>query len=160
VAPVLVRVIAAIASLGALLALIAGIGRTTLAMARTGDLPPFLSAVHPTYQVPYRAELATALLAVVAVLAVDLRSVIGFSSFGVLLYYAVANLSAFRQRAPDRRYPRAFQLVGLVGCLTLAAALPLRSVVTGFAVFALGFAYRAARLRLQSRSADATRPQG
>ena len=149
VAPVLVRVIAAIASLGALPALIAGIGRTTLAMARTGDLPPVLAAVHPVYQVPHRAELATALVAVVAVVAADLRSVIGFSSFGVLLYYAVANLSALRQREPDRRYPRAFQMTGLVGCLTLAAALPLNSVLTGTGVFAVGFAYRAARLRLQ-----------
>ena len=36
-----VRVGAAVASLGALLALIAGIGRTSLAMARNGDLPRF-----------------------------------------------------------------------------------------------------------------------
>ena len=38
----LVDVGAAVASLGALLALIAGIGRTTLAMAREGDLPRWL----------------------------------------------------------------------------------------------------------------------
>jgi basic amino acid/polyamine antiporter, APA family len=152
-APVLVRVVAAIASLGALLALIAGIGRTTLAMARTGDLPAVLAAVHPVYRVPYRAELATALVAILAVLAIDLRSVIGFSSFGVLLYYAVANLSAFRQPAPDRRYPRTFQLVGLAGCLVLAAALPPTSVIAGVAVFAIGFAYRAVRLHRQGPSA-------
>ena len=41
----LVDVGAAVASLGALLALIAGIGRTTLAMAREGDLPRWLSSV-------------------------------------------------------------------------------------------------------------------
>jgi APA family basic amino acid/polyamine antiporter len=44
-APV-VRVGAAAAS-SALLALVAGIGRTSLAMARTGDLPRWLAAVHP-----------------------------------------------------------------------------------------------------------------
>ena len=53
-----VRVGAALASLGALLALIAGIGRTSLAMARGGDLPRWLAAVHPRYQVPHRAEVA------------------------------------------------------------------------------------------------------
>jgi APA family basic amino acid/polyamine antiporter len=53
-----VRIGAAAASLGALLALIAGIGRTTLAMAREDDLPRFLSAVHPRWHVPHRAELA------------------------------------------------------------------------------------------------------
>ena len=87
----------ALASLGALLALIAGIGRTTLAMARNGDLPNWLAAVHPRYRVPHHAEIA--LGAIVAVLAatVDLRGVIGFSSFGVLIYYAIANASAFTQ---------------------------------------------------------------
>ena len=52
-----VRIGAAAASLGALLALIAGIGRTTLAMAREDDLPRFLAAVHPRWRVPHRAEL-------------------------------------------------------------------------------------------------------
>jgi APA family basic amino acid/polyamine antiporter len=47
-----------VASLGALLALIAGIGRTSLAMARNGDLPRRLAAVDPVHRVPARAELA------------------------------------------------------------------------------------------------------
>jgi APA family basic amino acid/polyamine antiporter len=47
-APIVV-VGAAAASLGALLGLIAGVGRTTLAMAREGDLPRGLAAVHPRF---------------------------------------------------------------------------------------------------------------
>jgi len=43
----IVRIGGGLASLGALLALIAGIGRTCLAMARHRDLPSWLSAVHP-----------------------------------------------------------------------------------------------------------------
>jgi basic amino acid/polyamine antiporter, APA family len=54
-APV-VRVGAALASLGALLALIAGIGRTALAMARHHDLPGWLASVHPRYRVPHHAR--------------------------------------------------------------------------------------------------------
>lgn len=138
----LVRVVAALASLGALLALIAGIGRTTLAMARTGDLPRWLAAVHDRHRVPYRAELVVAAAAVVAVLLVDLRSVIGFSSFGVLLYYTVANLSAVTQRGSARRYPRALQVIGVAGCLTLVATLPWTSILVGIAVFAVGVGYR------------------
>ncbi len=57
-----VRVGAALASLGALLALIAGIGRTSLAMARERDLPSWLAAVHPRYRVPHHAELAVAVV--------------------------------------------------------------------------------------------------
>ena len=80
----IVRLGAAVASLGALLALIAGIGRTSLAMARNGDLPGWLAAVHPRYRVPGHAELAVAAVVSVLVLTTDLRGAIGFSSFGVL----------------------------------------------------------------------------
>jgi APA family basic amino acid/polyamine antiporter len=75
-----------LASVGALLALIAGIGRTALAMARNGDLPGWLAAVHPRYHVPHRAEIALGVVVAVLAATVDLRGVIGFSSFGVLIY--------------------------------------------------------------------------
>ena len=94
-----VRVGAAVASLGALLALIAGIGRTSLAMARNGDLPRKLAAVEPRHRVPARAELAVGAVVSVLVLTTDLRGAIGFSSFGVLTYYAIANAAAFTQTA-------------------------------------------------------------
>ena len=92
-----VRIGAAVASLGSLLALVAGLGRTSLAMARNGDLPRWLAAVHPRHQVPHHAELGVGAAVALLVLTTDLRGVIGFSSFGVLLYYAVANASALTQ---------------------------------------------------------------
>jgi APA family basic amino acid/polyamine antiporter len=148
-----VRIGAAAASLGALLALIAGVSRTTFAMARERDLPRFLDAVHPRWHVPHRAELTAAAVIVLLVAVVDLRGAIGFSSFGVLLYYFVANLAAFRQRGDARRYPVALQIVGGIGCLVLAATLPWQSVVAGVAVVAIGIAYRALRLRRVRRAA-------
>ena len=138
-----VRVGAAVASLGSLLALIAGIGRTTLAMARNGDLPRALSAVEERRQVPARAELAVAGVVALLVVSTDLRGAIGFSSFGVLLYYAVANASAFTQDDAHRRWPRAFNVVGLVGCVTLVATLPVASVAVGVAVLLGGVVLRA-----------------
>ena len=143
-----VRVGGALASLGALLALIAGIGRTTLAMAREADLPRWLSAVHPRFSTPYRAEVVQAAVVVVIVLLVDLRGAIGFSSFGVLLYYFVANVSAFTQSS--RRYPRALQVLGALGCVVLAFTLPLPSVLIGLGVVLVGCAYRGIRLRVSS----------
>lgn len=145
-APV-VRLGAAAAALGALLALIAGVGRTSLAMAREGDLPRWLAAVHPRYLVPHHAEIALAVVVSALVLAVDLRGAIGFSSFGVLLYYLVANLAAFTQSAEHRRFPRALQVLGALGCATLVATLPLASVLAGAVVFAVGVAHRLWRLR-------------
>jgi basic amino acid/polyamine antiporter, APA family len=139
----LVDIGAAVASLGALLALIAGIGRTTLAMARQGDLPRWLSSVHPRFRVPDHAELVVAAAVTILVLTTDLRGAIAFSSFGVLTYYAIANASAWTQSDEWRRWPRALNAVGLVGCVTLVATLPFRAVVAGLAVFVIGLAWRA-----------------
>ena len=138
----IVRVGAAVASLGALLALIAGIGRTSLAMARHGDLPGWLAAVHPRYRVPGHAELAVAAVVSVLVLTTDLRGAIGFSSFGVLTYYAIANAAAYTQPAERRRWPRALNVIGLVACAVLVVALPLSAVAAGLAVLAVGLAGR------------------
>lgn len=144
----LVRIGAAAASLGALLALIAGVGRTTFAMAREGDLPRFLAAVHPRWHVPHRADAVIGAAVIVLVSLVDLRGAIGFSSFGVLLYYLIANVAALRQRGDSRRYPRVLQVVGATGCVVLALTLPWQSVVAGALVAAVGIGYRMLRLRL------------
>ncbi|MFI8497805.1 APC family permease [Streptomyces sp. NPDC085524] len=143
-APV-VRVGAAVAALGSLLALILGVSRTTLAMARDHHLPHALAAVHPKFQVPHRAELVVG--AVVAVLAAtaDVRGAIGFSSFGVLAYYAIANASAWTLAPDEGRPARIIPIVGLAGCLVLAFALPASSVISGAAVLAAGAAAYAAR---------------
>jgi APA family basic amino acid/polyamine antiporter len=140
----LVQIGAAAASLGALLALIAGVGRTALAMARNHDLPHSLAAVHPRYRVPHRAETAVAVVVIALVLTIDLRGAIGFSSFGVLLYYAIANAAAYTQTGQRRRYPRALQVGGVAGCLLLVATLPGGSIAAGTAVLAVGVGYRLA----------------
>jgi basic amino acid/polyamine antiporter, APA family len=149
-----VRIGAALASLGALLALIAGIGRTTLAMARNRDLPSWLAAVHDRHKVPYHAEIALAVIVSVLVLFTDLRGVIGFSSFGVLVYYGIANASALTQPAEQRRWPRPLHMLGVLGCAVLVASLPVVSVIAGVIMFAAGLVGRWLILRYR-RSADA-----
>ncbi|MDT7799055.1 MAG: basic amino acid/polyamine antiporter, family [Actinomycetota bacterium] len=150
-----VRVGAALAALGALLALIAGIGRTGLAMARHRDLPGWLAAVHPRHQVPHHAEIALAVVVGVVVAFADLRGVIGFSSFGVLIYYAIANTAAFTQPREQRRWPRWLNLLGVIGCLVLVATLPWQSVLAGVVMFAVGLVGRAVVLAARSRSRSA-----
>ena len=119
-------------------------------MARRDDLPGWFAAVHPRFQVPHHAEMALAVAVSILVLLVDLRSVIGFSSFGVLIYYAIANTAAFTQPEEQRRWPRSLQVLGLGGCLLLVAALPRSAILAGLAVFALGAAYRGIRLACTS----------
>ncbi|MGW4158512.1 APC family permease [Streptomyces sp. NPDC004788] len=139
-----VTVGAAVAALGSLLSLILGVSRTTLAMARDGYLPAPLAAVHPRYQVPHVAELAVGAVVAVVAATADVRGAIGFSSFGVLVYYGIANASAWTLSRRDR--PLA--LLGLAGCGALAFALPPAAVLAGTGVLAVGVvAYAVSRGR-------------
>lgn len=142
IAAVAVTVAAALGTMGALLALIAGISRTSLAMARQGDLPRGLSAVSQR-GVPWISEITTAVLVITLVVFTDVHTVIGFSSFGVLLYYALANLSALTMSERPRWAPRVVNAVGLIGCLALAFSLPWVSVVVMAALLAVGMVGRA-----------------
>jgi basic amino acid/polyamine antiporter, APA family len=134
----LVRIGAAVAALGSLLALILGVSRTTLAMARDRHLPHALAAVHPRFKTPHRAEIVVGLVVAVVAAVADVRGAIGFSSFAVLLYYAIANASAFTLGR------RVIPSLGFVGCLVLAFLLPVSSVLVGAAVVAMGAAAYAA----------------
>jgi basic amino acid/polyamine antiporter, APA family len=138
VAPV-VRVGAGVASLGVLVSLSAGVSRTMLAMGRRGDLPSALAAVHPRHRVPGRAVLAFGAVVAGIAMLVDLRRAIGFSSFTVLVYYAVANAAALRLEGAETRTPMT-ALAGMAGCALLALSLPATSVTAGMAVLAVGSA--------------------
>ncbi len=148
---------AAIAALGSLLALVLGVSRTTLAMARDHHLPHVLAAVHPRFKVPHRAELAVAAVVIVVAATVDVRGAIGFSSFGVLVYYAIANAAAWTLTPDEGRPARIVPVVGLGGCAVLAFALPLVSVITGAAVIVLGALIYGLRRTLSSRSSTTSR---
>ncbi|WP_313815677.1 APC family permease [Citricoccus sp.] len=129
---------AVLASLGSLLNLVAGVSRTGLAMAREGDLPRPLARVSARTSVPWVAQLAAAAVVIVLLLTADVLTVVGFSSFGVLVYYAVSNLAAFTLTERVVRSPRWLNLTGAVLCLVLAFTLPAMSVVIMLAVFAVG----------------------
>ena len=146
-----VRIGAAVAALGSLLALILGVSRTTLAMARDRHLPHALAAVHPRFKVPHRAELAVGAVVAVVAATADVRAAIGFSSFGVLVYYAIANASAWTLTRNEGRQPRLVPAVGIAGCLVLAIALPPRSVIFGAAVLAVGAAVYSIRYTIHAR---------
>ncbi len=146
-----VRAGAAIAALGSLLALILGVSRTTLAMARDHHLPHGLAAVHPRFAVPHRAEILVGVVVAALAAVADLRGAIGFSSFAVLLYYAIANASAWTLDSSNWRH-RVIPAVGLAGCLVLAFTLPLPSVIAGVGVVAVGAAIYAVRRRFSAPS--------
>jgi basic amino acid/polyamine antiporter, APA family len=143
----LVQIGAATAALGSLLSLLLGISRTSFAMARDRNLPGFFDAVHPRYGVPQRAELAVGAVVVALVLTLDLRGAIGFSSFGVLAYYAIANAAALTLQPHERRPPRWVPILGLAGCIVLAFSLPIAAVLSGSLVLLIGAALWGIRRR-------------
>ena len=138
------------ASLGALLGLVTGVSRTMLAMARERDLPAVLATVDERRGVPQAAQAAVCAVVVLLVVAFDVRAVIGFSSFGVLVYYAVANAAAVTQDATHRRWPRGLHLFGIVGCVVLVVTLPWAAVAVGVCVFAVGVLGRVVAQRLRT----------
>ncbi|UEL26983.1 APC family permease [Pseudarthrobacter sp. L1SW] len=140
---------AAAACLGALLALITGVGRTTLAMARERDLPGFLARVGGRHTVPYAAELAVAAVVILLLVTTDVMTVVGFSSFGVLIYYAVANAAAYTLPVHPGYAPKWLNAAGFLACLLLAFTLPPAPVLTMAGVLAAGVAGRWLVLRLR-----------
>ncbi|MFZ1165482.1 APC family permease [Mycobacterium sp.] len=137
----IVRGVAVLAALGSLLSLILGVSRTTFAMARDHYLPQRLSAVQPRFKTPYRAEMAVGVVVAVLAGTTDVRSAIGFSSFAVLVYYAIANAAAWTLGG------KMIPTVGCIGCVVVACALPLNSVILGTAVLLAGAALYALRRR-------------
>lgn len=141
-----IRVVAGIACLGSLAGILAGLSRTSLAMARGHDLPGLLGFVSGRTHAPIVAEGLFAALAVVGILFLEPGRLVGFSSCAVLVYYSIAHMSALRQPAGERWLPRVVQVLGLVGCLLLAFTLPWQAIVYTAVVLGVGLAFRSARL--------------
>lgn len=130
------------AMLGVILSQLLGLSRMAFAMARRGDLPATLAAIHPRFGVPHRAVAAIGAVAVAVAISGGLQSIAMAAAFAILVYYSIANLAALRLPAPTRRYPRFVPVAGLAGCILLAGSLPARTILTGIAVLVGGLGAR------------------
>lgn len=134
----LAAIAAGLASLGALLAGLAGITRTALAMSRNKDLPGVFGHINTRSSVPDYSLLLVGLAAIVLIVLGDIRTVIGFSSVGVLAYYLIANLAALSQDEAHRFVPKWLQWIGAALCTILIVTLPWQSIAAGVFVLAVG----------------------
>lgn len=130
------------AMLGVVLSQLLGLSRMVFAMAREHDLPEGFASVHDAQGVPHRAVLLVGIVGFVVAATGTLTFVAATSSFSLLLYYGIANLSALRMPVSGKLVPDAVPAVGLVTCAVLAAFLPLPTVITGIALLFAGFAVR------------------
>jgi APA family basic amino acid/polyamine antiporter len=127
----------ALASLGSMLALLAGVARTAATMAEDGELPKRLSRRN-RFGSPLVAQLTIATTASALVFLPDLTWVVGFSSFCVLLYYAIGHLAAMRQA----RQNKLVTITGMLLCVILAICVPGPAVLAGTALLVLALSFK------------------
>jgi len=108
-----------LATASVLLTSILGVSRVAYAMARRKDLPQALSKLDPKYNTPYYSVWIAGFLMALLVLFIDLAKVVAISTFAMLFYYAVANVSALRLKAQKRLYPSIVPALGTATCLGL-----------------------------------------
>lgn len=129
-------IFAAIAGLGSLLALLAGMSRTAAEMASDGELPNAFAKRLPN-GTPIFAELVVASMAIALVATGGIMLSLGISSFAVLLYYAITNFAAFRQPLAETKRSKLLNLLGLALCLLLAMSVPIEGLIAGTSILTL-----------------------
>jgi basic amino acid/polyamine antiporter, APA family len=147
-------VLVVLACTGSLVAVLAGLSRTAFALGRNDDLPKALAFVSPRTGGPLVAELAIGVLAVVAVLFLDVTSLVALSGAGVLTYYAIGHWSALKQERSERIVPPVVPVVGGLLCVVLVVTLPWQSVALAAASAVLGIGLFGLRRWRARRSAS------
>lgn len=140
-APGLLTALAVLACGGSLLAILAGLSRTGLQMARHRDIPGALARISPRTGGPLVAEVSVGLVAIALVLLTDPLWLVGLSSTGVLAYYAIGHYSALAQPATERFLPAVVPVSGLMLCVVLVATLPPLSLLAGLVWAAAGIVW-------------------
>lgn len=108
-----------LATASVLLTSILGVSRMAYAMARRTDLPRVFARLHPKFNTPYYSVWIVGFFMVAFVLFIDISKVLAISTFALLFYYALANLSALKLKNEERLYPRIVPILGLFTCLAL-----------------------------------------
>ena len=112
-----------LATASVLLTSILGVSRMILAMSRQKDLPPAFQSIHPKFHTPGMGVLATGLIMAVLAYFFNLSKVVSISSFSLLAYYSLANVSALRVKDCSKCYPAYIPWLGLIFCIGIGSFL-------------------------------------
>ena len=138
------------AMVGVLLNLVLGLSRVLLAMGRRRDMPAVFGRLDSSGSTPTAAVVAVGALIAALVLVGNVRLTWSFSAFTVLVYYSITNLAALRLPADKRLYPSWIAVLGLLGCLLLAAFVEVRVLLVGVGALLLGLLWQVVARRLDS----------
>ena len=112
-----------IAMFSVFLALMPGISRIYVAMARDGFLPVSFSKIHSKNNSAYISEIVVLLFVLIGIYSLDVIPAIKLSSFFILIYYSITNLCVLKLSNNQRIYPKNIALYGFVVCILLAFVL-------------------------------------
>ena len=112
-----------IAMASVFLALMPGISRIYVAMARDGIFPRVLSTVHKRFNSAYISEVIVLVTVVIGIYQLDIINSIKLSSFFILIYYSITNLSVIKIERSQRIYSVFIAYYGLLLCLVFAFSL-------------------------------------
>ncbi len=112
-----------IAMTSVFLALMPGISRIYVAMARDGIFPNVLSTIHKKFNSAYISELIVLVTVIIGIYQLDVVNSIKLSSFFILVYYAITNLSVIRIEKSKRIYSVVIAYYGLLLCLVFSFSL-------------------------------------
>ena len=139
------------ASLGSMLALLAGVSRTAATMAEDSELPRFFEHRN-RFGSPWVAEVLIAGGAIALLVCNPYwQWMVGFSSFSVLLYYAIGHLAAFRLGNVAKPNGKIVAVLGFVLCVALLLAVPGPAVWVSACILGLALALRWVVARLRAR---------
>ena len=133
-----------LATASVLLTSILGVSRVAYAMGRRNDLPKAFSVLNSKFKTPYVSILVAAAVMIVLVLSVDFSGVVAMSTFSLLFYYILANVSAFRLKKEDTLYPRVVPVLGVATCsmlLILIVFISPQAWIVGISALVIGAIY-------------------
>jgi len=141
-----------LATASVLLTSILGVSRMTYAMAKRKHLPQALGKLDPKRNTPALATWIIGAIMTILVLVTDVSRVVAISSFAMLFFYTLANISALRLKTDKRIYPRILPALGAASCLALLifeVFASLQSWIIGALALLAGAVYYVAKQKLK-----------
>ncbi len=115
----LIIIASTVATGSVLLALLPGISRVLVAMARDKKIPSLFMTIHPKQNSAYVADIFVGFIVVVGILNFDVLSAVKLSAIFILIYYSITNLCVIRLEKSKRIFPIYISAYGLLLCIIL-----------------------------------------
>tara|TARA_B100000963_G_scaffold75423_1_gene63593 strand:- start:1049 stop:2212 length:1164 start_codon:yes stop_codon:yes gene_type:complete len=119
----LIVIASTIATGSVLLALLPGVSRVMVAMARDQKIPNLFKTIHEKHNSAYVADIFVGIIISVGILSLNVFSAIKLSAAFILLYYSITNFCILRLEKSKRIFSISIAIYGFMLCLILGISL-------------------------------------